>query len=89
MFDCVSYDYHSSLKGEENDEKSESETPDRSATNHCKTLVLTHCKCFATSLFSALHQDLYVHSSDVQAAMDQCEETVCEIDITEYLQVQL
>lgn len=75
--------------GEEADEKSETDAPDRSATNHCKTLVLTHCKCFATSLFSALHQDLYVHSSDVQAAMDQCEETVCEIDITEYLQVLL
>ncbi|GJQ67112.1 hypothetical protein Trydic_g21981 [Trypoxylus dichotomus] len=76
-----------SLKYEDDQhEKSESENPDHSAKNHCKTLVLTHCKCFATSLFSALHQDLYVHSSDVQAAMDQCEETVYEIDITEYLQ---
>lgn len=72
---------------EDGDDKDENDSSDQSAKRHCKTLILTHCKCFATSLFSALHQDLYVHSSDVQAAMDQCEETVYEIDITEYLQV--
>lgn len=53
---------------------------------HCKALVLTHSKCFAMSLFSALHCGAFVHSSDVQSAMDQCEETLYDIDITDYIQ---
>ncbi|XP_056646993.1 KICSTOR complex protein SZT2-like isoform X1 [Diorhabda sublineata] len=52
---------------------------------HCKTLVITHSKCFTISLFVALHMGIYVHSFDVQSAMDQCEESITEIDITEYI----
>lgn len=59
------------------------------ARQHCKALVLAHSKCFAMSLFSALHYGAFVHSSDVQSAMDQCEETIYEIDITNYIQVSL
>lgn len=60
-----------------------------SAKQHCKALILLHSKCFTMSLFSALHSELYIHASDVQAAMDQCEEHVYEIDITEYISVSL
>lgn len=56
-----------------------------SVKQHCKTLVLTHSKCFTISLFAALHLGVYVHSHDVQSAMEECEESVTEIDITEYL----
>lgn len=58
-----------------------------SAKQHCKALILLHTKCFTMSLFSALHSELYIHTSDVQAAMDQCEEHVYEIDIAEYILV--
>ncbi|RZC33025.1 SZT2-like, partial [Asbolus verrucosus] len=53
--------------------------------HHCKTVILVHSKCFTISLFIALHRDIYVHSMDVQSAMDQCEESITEIDITEYV----
>lgn len=52
---------------------------------HSKALQLAFFKCFTMSLFSALHYGAYVHHSDVQAAMDQCEESTYEIDITNYL----
>lgn len=58
-----------------------------SAKQHCRALILLHSKCFTMSLFSALHLELYIHASDVQAAMDQCEEHLYEIDITEYILV--
>ncbi|KAJ8945629.1 hypothetical protein NQ314_009160 [Rhamnusium bicolor] len=68
------------------DLKEESETLEYSCVKqHCKTLVLAHSKCFTISLFIALHMGQYVHSHDVQSAMDQCEESVTEIDITEYI----
>lgn len=54
---------------------------------HCKALVLAHSKCFVMSLFSALQYGAFVHSSDVQSAMDQCEETVYDVDISYYMQV--
>ncbi|XP_018578793.1 KICSTOR complex protein SZT2 isoform X1 [Anoplophora glabripennis] len=69
-------------------DKDELEPPERSnIKHHCKTLVLTHTKCFTISLFLALHMGVYVHSHDVQSAMDQCEESITEIDITEYITI--
>ncbi|KAJ8923504.1 hypothetical protein NQ315_010082 [Exocentrus adspersus] len=67
-------------------DKDDLEHQDRSSVkHHCKTLVLAHSKCFTISLFLALHAGVYVHSHDVQSAMDQCEESITEIDITEYI----
>lgn len=65
--------------------KDDIETDLFSVKQHCKTLVLTHSKCFTISLFTALHMGVYIHTADVQAAMEECEESVTEIDITEYL----
>lgn len=65
--------------------REEFEADYNSLKQHCKTLVTTHSKCFTTSLFYALHMGIYLHSFDVQSAMDQCEESITEIDITEYM----
>ncbi|KAF5294731.1 hypothetical protein FQA39_LY00215 [Lamprigera yunnana] len=56
-----------------------------SIKSYCKALVLTHSKCFVMSLFSTLQNGSYVHSSDVLFAMDQCEETLYDIDISYYM----
>lgn len=85
------------LKGEDSvkeSSESRSEESDISENSmcikqHCKALLLTHSKCFTMSLFSALHYGTFIHCSDVQSAMDQCEESIFEIDITDYLQVSL
>lgn len=66
-------------------EESEQSDGKNSIRHHCKGLVLLYSKCFTMSLFSALHKSYYVHSMDVQAAMDQCEDNVYEIDITKYI----
>lgn len=58
-----------------------------SISQHCETLVLIHSKCFVASLFKSLRCKIPVHHLDVQSAVDQCEETIDEIDITEYLRV--
>lgn len=57
--------------------------------HHCKALVLVHSKCFTISLFVALHHGIYVHCVDVQSAMDQCDESISEVDITDYVLVSL
>ncbi|CAH1153732.1 unnamed protein product [Phaedon cochleariae] len=81
--DCIK------LKGEDRPEESEAKGDiDSEQSNvklHCKTLVITHSKCYTISLFLALHMGVYVHSYDVQSAMDLCEESITEIDITEYM----
>ncbi|KAG5885699.1 hypothetical protein JTB14_002313 [Gonioctena quinquepunctata] len=78
------------LKGEEDSDclgeaREEAESEQSSVKQHCKTIVVTHSKCFTVSLFIALHLGVHVHSYDVQSAMDQCEESVTEVDITEYI----
>lgn len=60
-----------------------------SVRQHCKTLTLAHSKCFVVSLFKSLRFKIPIHSSDVQSAVDQCEEIVDEIEITEYLRVSI
>ncbi|CAG9855485.1 unnamed protein product [Phyllotreta striolata] len=65
--------------------KDEYECDHHSLTHHSKILTVTHSKCFTSSLFCALHMGVEIHSFDVQSAMDQCEESITEIDITEYI----
>lgn len=77
----------SSVSPEPKSEESENSDSKSSTKQHCKSLALLYSKCFTMSLFSALHQDLFVHCADVQAAMDLCEENVYEIDITSYILV--
>ncbi|KAL3289661.1 hypothetical protein HHI36_023069 [Cryptolaemus montrouzieri] len=59
--------------------------PKCNAKLHCRALVLAYSKSFVLSLFVALHFESYIHGSDIQSAMDQCEESIIEIDITNYI----
>ncbi|XP_050313415.1 KICSTOR complex protein SZT2-like [Anthonomus grandis grandis] len=62
------------------------DSPDlRNVREHCTALEMTHTKCFALSLFLALHMGIYIHNYDVQNAMDLCDEEISEIDITDYI----
>ncbi|KAL1492858.1 hypothetical protein ABEB36_011037 [Hypothenemus hampei] len=76
------------LKG--SDTESCSEDTDSSAIlknvkEHCNAVAMTHTKCYVLSLFLALHYGIYIHNSDIQNAVDLCEEAIVEIDITEYM----
>lgn len=53
--------------------------------HYCKILSLAYSKCFVFTLFKSLHMAHTLHSADVQAAVDECEETLIDIDITDYL----
>lgn len=52
-----------------------------------KAIEVCHLRSFVLGVFQALQKDLIVHSHDVQAALDQCHESVMEIEITHFLQV--
>ncbi|XP_017776135.1 PREDICTED: protein SZT2-like [Nicrophorus vespilloides] len=52
---------------------------------YCKAVVVAHSRCFAKSVYSALHREAFVDKSDVDAAMGQCVKNSYEIDITHYL----
>nr|XP_023016879.1 KICSTOR complex protein SZT2-like [Leptinotarsa decemlineata] len=78
------------IRGEANFDESEksnqqSEPEQNSVKHHCRTVAVSHSKCFTVSLFVALHLGGYINSCDVQSVMDQCEETITEVDITEYI----
>lgn len=70
---------------ESKSDDSDSSDSKNNARIHCRALVLAHSKSFVLSLFVALHFDSYILSSDIQSAMDQCEESITEIDITNYM----
>lgn len=57
----------------------------RNVKEHCNALEMIHTKCFVLSLFLALYYGIYIHNSDVQNAMDLCEEELTEVDITDYI----
>lgn len=46
---------------------------------------MTIIKCYVLSLFVALHTGIKIHNSDVQNAMDFCDDDLIEIDITDYI----
>nr|CAD7568424.1 unnamed protein product [Timema californicum] len=52
---------------------------------HCIVLQLAYSKCFVFSLFEALQHDQTIYSCDVHAAVNQCEEALIEIDISEFI----
>ncbi|XP_048517774.1 KICSTOR complex protein SZT2 isoform X3 [Dendroctonus ponderosae] len=76
------------LKGSDTESCSEETDPPtvfKNVREHCTALELTHTKCYVLSLFLALHIGIYIHSLDVQNAMDLCEEEIVEVDITDYI----
>ncbi|XP_030748432.1 LOW QUALITY PROTEIN: KICSTOR complex protein SZT2-like [Sitophilus oryzae] len=60
-------------------------TDNKKFQEHCKALTFTHSKCFTLSLFLALHLDIYICNSDIQSAMDMCEEELIQIDILDFI----
>uniref|UniRef100_A0A0C9R6N5 Szt2 protein n=1 Tax=Fopius arisanus TaxID=64838 RepID=A0A0C9R6N5_9HYME len=57
----------------------------RSLLEHCKLLNLAHCHCFVVAVYKSLSLQLQLSYEDMEAAVEQCEESLIEINITEYL----
>jgi hypothetical protein len=58
-----------------------------SLNEHCKLASQAYYKVFVHSLFKSLHLNNMVHLLDVEAAVDECQEALIEIDITNFIQV--
>ena len=56
--------------------------------HHCKVVLQSFSKCFVVALFKSLHLSHKINTLDIQTAVDECEETLLEIDITKYIQVE-
>ncbi|XP_046683213.1 KICSTOR complex protein SZT2-like isoform X2 [Homalodisca vitripennis] len=53
---------------------------------HAKAVTQVFNKSFGVSLFKSLHMGYNIHSLNVQTAMEECEEALVEISITDYIQ---
>ncbi|XP_053983197.1 KICSTOR complex protein SZT2-like [Hylaeus volcanicus] len=68
-------------------EDSDNSTSDqRSLTEHCKLLTLAHCHCYVVAVYKSLVLQQPLSYEDMEAAVEQCEESLIEINITKYLQ---
>ncbi|XP_076387408.1 KICSTOR complex protein SZT2 isoform X2 [Megachile rotundata] len=57
----------------------------RSLMEHCKLLSLAHCHCYVVAVYKSLVLQQSLSYEDMEAAVEQCEETLIEINITNYL----
>ncbi|XP_043250268.1 KICSTOR complex protein SZT2-like isoform X1 [Colletes gigas] len=57
----------------------------RSLMEHCKLLSLAHCHCYVVAVYKSLVLQQPLSYEDMEAAVEQCEETLIEINITKYL----
>ncbi|XP_043281050.1 KICSTOR complex protein SZT2-like isoform X2 [Venturia canescens] len=57
----------------------------RSLMEHCKLLSLAHCHCYVVAVYKSLALQLPLSYEDMEAAVEQCEEALIEINITDYL----
>eukprot|EP00062_Callorhinchus_milii_P003247 gi/632940344/ref/XP_007885267.1/ PREDICTED: protein SZT2 [Callorhinchus milii] len=55
-------------------------------SNYCSLLQEHYHQCYAKGVFRSLQQSYYISSQDLLTAMDYCEESLQEIDITNFLQ---
>lgn len=60
-------------------------TDQRSLVEHCKQLSLAHCHCYVVAVYKSLVLQQPLTYDDMEAAVEQCEETLIEINITNYL----
>ncbi|XP_014246112.1 KICSTOR complex protein SZT2-like isoform X2 [Cimex lectularius] len=65
---------------------SETTPDDLDLQHHCKVITQAFNKAFVEALFKSLHSNHKICSIDIQSAVDECEETLLEIDITKYMQ---
>ncbi|XP_031836676.1 KICSTOR complex protein SZT2 isoform X3 [Nomia melanderi] len=71
---------------ESKSEDSDNTTSDqRSLTKHCKRVSLAHCHCYVVAVYKSLVLQQPLSYEDMEAAVEQCEETLIEIDVTNYL----
>lgn len=57
----------------------------RNLTDHCKVLTLAHCNAYVVSVYKSLVHQRNIGQADMDAAVEQCEEHLIEIPITDYL----
>ncbi|XP_063994970.1 KICSTOR complex protein SZT2-like [Diachasmimorpha longicaudata] len=74
-----------SASPEPKSEDSDNGTDQRSLLEHCKLLNLAHCHCFVVAVYKSLSLQLQLSYEDMEAAVEQCEESLIEINITDYL----
>ncbi|XP_078074903.1 SZT2 subunit of KICSTOR complex isoform X3 [Mustelus asterias] len=55
-------------------------------SNYCNLLQEHYHQCYVKGVFRSLQQSYYISSQDLLTAMDYCEESLQEIDITTFLQ---
>ncbi|XP_076669350.1 KICSTOR complex protein SZT2 isoform X3 [Andrena cerasifolii] len=86
-FTELKFDYNSKPSSPEpKSEDSDNTTSDqRSLMEHCKLLSLAHCHCYVVAVYKSLVLQQPLSYEDMEAAVEQCEETLIEIDITKYL----
>ena len=54
-------------------------------SKYCSVIEALYCKCLGQALYTSLQRGRFIHSRDVQAAMDLCKETLLEVDITSFV----
>jgi hypothetical protein len=57
----------------------------RNLTEHCKVLSLAHCHSYVVAVYKSLVLQQPLNYDDMDAAVEQCEECLIEINITDYL----
>ncbi|XP_046747125.1 KICSTOR complex protein SZT2-like [Diprion similis] len=57
----------------------------KSMIEHCKLLHLAHCQCYVVAVYKSLASQRPLSYQDMEAAVEQCEEALIEINITNYL----
>nr|XP_033323081.1 KICSTOR complex protein SZT2-like isoform X1 [Megalopta genalis] len=67
------------------DDSDNTASDQRSLTEHCKRVSLAHCHCYVVAVYKSLVLQHPLSYEDMEAAVEQCEETLIEIDITNYL----
>ncbi|XP_043487708.1 KICSTOR complex protein SZT2-like isoform X1 [Polistes fuscatus] len=68
-------------------EDSDNATSDqKSLMEHCKILNFAHCHCYVAAVYKSLALQQPLSYEDMEAAVELCEESLIEIDITNYLQ---
>ncbi|XP_048511777.1 KICSTOR complex protein SZT2-like isoform X2 [Athalia rosae] len=57
----------------------------KSMNDHCKLLSLAYCQCYVVAVYKSLVLQRPLSYQDIEAAVEQCEEALIEINITNYL----
>ncbi|XP_018404829.1 PREDICTED: protein SZT2-like [Cyphomyrmex costatus] len=87
--DFVSLKSESNTKPSSPEPKSEDSdnisSDQRSLMEHCKLLSLAHCHCYVVAVYKSLALQQSLSYKDMEAAVEQCEENLIEINITNYL----